>query len=55
MFTGDGWLSLEHPERAAEALLIPNNMAESQRTCEDDPKDGGGTHPPAHVAAGDQL
>jgi len=55
VLSGDAWLRPVNPEQVAEVLLVPNNMAESGRTCEMDRKDDGGTHPPRHVAAGDQL
>ncbi|WP_211234753.1 hypothetical protein [Glycomyces arizonensis] len=55
LLTGESWLGPEHPERTAEVLLIPNNMIHHRVTCEGDPKDGGGTHPPEHLVPGDQL
>ncbi|MEU9338204.1 hypothetical protein AB0D49_34495 [Streptomyces sp. NPDC048290] len=53
--TGDAWLTLEHPERATEVLLLPNDQSYPGRTCEQDPKDGGGPHPPEPAGRGDQL
>ncbi|MFJ2738393.1 hypothetical protein ACIO3O_01870 [Streptomyces sp. NPDC087440] len=54
--TGDGWLAVEHPERVAGVLLIPNDQHEADgRRCEQDPKDGGGVHPPESARVGDQL
>ncbi|MDT6986828.1 hypothetical protein ACFSUJ_27720 [Streptomyces lusitanus] len=53
--TGDGWLGVEHPERTAEVLVIPNDQSYQGRTCDEDMKDGGGTHPPDTPSPGDQL
>ncbi|MCT9011600.1 hypothetical protein [Streptomyces rhizosphaerihabitans] len=53
--TGDDWLAVEHPERVAEVLLIPNDQSYDGRTCEQDVKDGGGLHPPEPAGKGDQL
>ncbi|MFJ9106830.1 hypothetical protein [Streptomyces sp. NPDC102283] len=53
--TGDGWLAVERPEQVAEVLLIPNDQSYERRTCEQDSKDGGGTHPPEPAGRGDQL
>ncbi|WP_129844246.1 hypothetical protein [Streptomyces sp. RFCAC02] len=53
--TGDEWLSVERPERVARVLLIPNDQSYDPRYCEQDLKDGGGTHPPEPAEAGDQL
>ncbi len=54
--TGDGWLTVEHPERVAGVLLIPNDQSEEDgRTCKQDAKDGGGVHPPETASVGDQL
>ncbi len=53
--TGDSWLAVEHPERVAGVLLIPNDQSYDGRTCEEDIKDGGGPHPPEPAAMGDQL
>jgi hypothetical protein len=53
--TGDGWLVVEHPEQVAGVLLIPNDQSYSPRTCDQDAKDGGGTHPPKPAGKGDQL
>ncbi|MGR4853456.1 hypothetical protein [Streptomyces sp. LARHCF252] len=52
---GDDWLAVEHPERVAEVLLIPNDQSYVGRTCEQDIKDGGGLHPPEPAGVGDQL
>ncbi|MEU0100872.1 hypothetical protein [Streptomyces sp. NPDC006267] len=54
-FTGDDWFTLEHPERVAEVLLIPNDQSYDRRTCEQDVKDGGGTHPPDTPRPGEPL
>ncbi|MFI2374186.1 hypothetical protein ACH5AO_03815 [Streptomyces sp. NPDC018964] len=53
--TGDSWLAVEHPERVAGVLLIPNDQSYDGRTCEEDIKDGGGPHPPEPAAKGDRL
>lgn len=53
--TGDDWLTVEHPERVAGVLLIPNNQSEGGRSCAQDAKDGGGVHPPTTASVGDQL
>ncbi|WP_017586962.1 hypothetical protein [Nocardiopsis ganjiahuensis] len=53
--TGDDWLVVDHPEEVAEMLLIPNDRSYHRPTCEMDPKDGGGMHPPASPDMGDQL
>ncbi|WP_030265251.1 hypothetical protein [Streptomyces violens] len=53
--TGDDWLTVEHPEQVAGVLLIPNDQSYDRRTCEQDSKDGGGTHPPEPAGVGDQL
>ncbi|MFD7875842.1 hypothetical protein ACFV5G_17350 [Streptomyces sp. NPDC059766] len=53
--TGDEWLAVEHPERVAEVLLIPNDQSYDRRTCEQDIKDGGGPHPPKPAGRGDLL
>ncbi|RMI40788.1 hypothetical protein EBN88_12235 [Streptomyces triticirhizae] len=53
--TGDDWLVVEHPERVDGVLLIPNDQSYARRTCEEDSKDGGGTHPPKPPSRGDQL
>jgi hypothetical protein len=53
--TGDGWLAVEQPEQVAGVLLIPNDQSHDQRSCEQDIKDGGGTHPPKPAGRGDQL
>jgi hypothetical protein len=53
--TGDDWLAVEHPEQVSEVLLIPNDQSFDRRTCEQDIKDGGGTHPPKPAGKGDQL
>ncbi|MFC8535805.1 hypothetical protein ACFUJY_17865 [Streptomyces sp. NPDC057249] len=51
----DGWLAPEHPEQTTAVLLIPNDRSVNRRTCEQDPKDGGGAHPPKSAGVGDQL
>jgi hypothetical protein len=53
--TGDDWLAVEHPERVAGVLLIPNDQSDDGPTCEQDIKDGGGLHPPEPAGMGDQL
>ncbi|MFE7509616.1 hypothetical protein ACFU8I_00010 [Streptomyces sp. NPDC057540] len=53
--TGDDWLAVEHPERVAGVLFVPNDQSYDRRTCETDVKDGGGTHPPEPATVGDQL
>ncbi|MET9254864.1 hypothetical protein [Streptomyces sp. NPDC003717] len=53
--TGDDWLAVEHPERVAAVLLIPNDQSHHGRTCEEDIKDGGGAHPPEAPRPGDRL
>ncbi len=53
--TGDEWLAVEHPEQVAAVLLLPNDQSYDPRTCEQDRKDGGGTHPPKKAGKGDQL
>ncbi|MFF2021120.1 hypothetical protein ACFVW2_04825 [Streptomyces sp. NPDC058171] len=53
--TGDGWLAVERPERVAGMLLIPNDQSYGGRTCDQDAKDGGGTHPPEPASKGDRL
>ncbi|MFJ1618670.1 hypothetical protein [Streptomyces sp. NPDC088249] len=53
--TGDDWLVVEHPEQVAVVLLIPNDQSYDRPTCEQDIKDGGGTHPPEPAGTGDQL
>ncbi|TQJ85424.1 hypothetical protein [Streptomyces sp. SLBN-31] len=53
--TGDDWLTVEHPEQVTEVLLIPNDQSHDRRTCDQDIKDGGGTHPPKAADRGDQL
>ncbi|MFD8305088.1 hypothetical protein ACFV29_22505 [Streptomyces sp. NPDC059690] len=53
--TGDDWLAVEHPEQVAGVLMIPNDRSYDRRTCEQDIKDGGGTHPPKPAGRGDQL
>ncbi|MGV9340932.1 hypothetical protein [Streptomyces sp. NPDC003688] len=53
--TGDGWLYAEHPEQVTGVLLIPNDQSYDRRTCDQDPKDGGGPHPPKPAEEGDQL
>lgn len=53
--TGDDWLTVEHPGRVAVVLLIPNDRSYDRRTCEQDIKDGGGTHPPKPAGRGDRL
>ncbi|WP_097866726.1 hypothetical protein [Streptomyces sp. rh34] len=53
--TGDRWLVVEDSEQVAEVLLIPNDQSYEPRTCEQDMKDGGGTHPPETPRRGDQL
>ncbi|MFF9296499.1 hypothetical protein [Streptomyces sp. NPDC014764] len=55
-YTDDDYLAVDHPERVAEVLLIPNDQsAQDRRTCEDDIKDGGGVHPPDTPERGEQL
>lgn len=54
-FTGDDWLAVERPERVVGVLLIPNDQSYDRRTCAQDIKDGGGTHPPKPAAVGDRL
>ncbi|GED82980.1 hypothetical protein [Streptomyces sp. 6-11-2] len=53
--TGDDWLTVEHPEQVAGVLLIPNDQSYDRRACDQDPKDGGGPHPPEPPSRGDQL
>ncbi|MFE2582050.1 hypothetical protein [Streptomyces sp. NPDC059378] len=53
--TGDEWLAVDHPERVAGVLLIPNDQSYDRRTCEQDTKDGGGPHPPKPASRGDLL
>ncbi|MFI8201570.1 hypothetical protein [Streptomyces sp. NPDC085937] len=53
--TGDIWLDVDHPERVVGVLVIPNDQSYVGQTCEEDLKDGGGEHPPAPAAVGDQL
>ncbi|MEU3983365.1 hypothetical protein AB0F77_25300 [Streptomyces sp. NPDC026672] len=53
--TGDDWLFVEHPERVAGVLVIPNDQSYNRRTCDEDVKDGGGPHPPEPATEGDQL
>jgi hypothetical protein len=53
--TGDDWLTVEHPEQVAGVLLVPNDQSYDRRTCEQDIKDGGGTHPPKSPGRGDRL
>ncbi|MET8567615.1 hypothetical protein [Streptomyces sp. NPDC004783] len=53
--TGDDWLAVEHPDRVAGVLLIPNDQSYVGRTCEQDIKDGGGPHPPEPAGPGDRL
>ncbi|MEU0627665.1 hypothetical protein [Streptomyces sp. NPDC005989] len=53
--TSDDWLAVEHPERVAGVLLIPNDRSYDGRTCDQDMKDGGGPHPPEPAGVGDQL
>ncbi|MFJ3661802.1 hypothetical protein ACIPPM_15220 [Streptomyces sp. NPDC090119] len=53
--TGDEWLAVEHPERVAAVLFIPNDQYYDRRTCAVDVKDGGGMHPPEQPGTGDQL
>ncbi|MFI1930266.1 hypothetical protein [Streptomyces sp. NPDC020330] len=53
--TGDEWLAVEDPEQVAEVLLIPNDQSHEPRSCEQDMKDGGGTHPPETPRRGDRL
>ncbi|WP_309054905.1 hypothetical protein [Streptomyces sp.] len=53
--TGDDWLTVEHPGQVAAVLLIPNDRSYDRPTCDQDVKDGGGTHPPAPAGTGDQL
>ncbi|MFC8230932.1 hypothetical protein [Streptomyces sp. NPDC057287] len=53
--TGDDWLTVEHPEQVAGVLLIPNDQDYDRRSCAQDAKDGGGTHPPEPATVGDQL
>ncbi|MFK0236682.1 hypothetical protein [Streptomyces vinaceus] len=53
--TGDDWLAVEHPERVAGVLFIPNDQSYDRRTCEVDIKDGGGIHPPERPGRGEQL
>ncbi|MFE9607328.1 hypothetical protein [Streptomyces sp. NPDC006012] len=53
--TGDDWLAVPHPEQVAGVLLIPNDQSHDRRTCEQDIKDGGGSHPPEPVGMGDHL
>ncbi|NEC48595.1 hypothetical protein G3I18_08375 [Actinospica acidiphila] len=54
--TGDEYLAVDHPERVAAVLLIPNDQStQDRRTCEDDMKDGGGVHPPDMPRQGEQL
>jgi hypothetical protein len=53
--TGDGWLAVEHPEQVAGVLFIPNDQSYDPRTCDQDGKDGGGTHPPKPAGKGDRL
>ncbi|MFE0700014.1 hypothetical protein [Streptomyces sp. NPDC058872] len=55
VLTGDDWLAVEHPEQVVEVLLIPNDQSYRRRTCEQDVKDGGGTHPPQPAGRGDRL
>lgn len=51
----DDWLAVEHPGQVAGVLLIPNDQSYDRRTCDDDPKDGGGKHPPEPARVGDRL
>ncbi|MEU9398679.1 hypothetical protein [Streptomyces sp. NPDC048242] len=53
--TGDDWLYTKHPEQVTGVLLIPNDQSYDRRTCDQDPKDGGGPHPPKPASIGDQL
>ncbi|KOT44728.1 hypothetical protein ADK41_03785 [Streptomyces caelestis] len=55
VLTGDSRLAVEHPERVAGVLLVPNDQSYVGRTCEEDLKDGGGPHPPEPATLGDQL
>ncbi|MFE1035944.1 hypothetical protein ACFW40_29110 [Streptomyces sp. NPDC058807] len=52
---GEDWLAVEHPERGAGVLFVPNGRFYAGQTCEDDIKDGGGPHPPEPARVGDQL
>ncbi|MER5840914.1 hypothetical protein [Streptomyces prasinus] len=53
--TGDDWLAVDHPAQVAGVLLLPNDQSYDRRTCEQDVKDGGGTHPPEPAGTGDRL
>ncbi|MGP3775897.1 hypothetical protein ACTWJ8_34245 [Streptomyces sp. SDT5-1] len=53
--TADPYLAVDHPERVAKVLLIPNDQSYNGRTCDEDLKDGGGHHPPESPSVGDQL
>ncbi|MFI0263590.1 hypothetical protein ACH4OW_31725 [Streptomyces sp. NPDC017056] len=53
--TGDDWLTVEHPGQVAGVLLIPNDRSYDPRTCDQDIRDGGGTHPPKPAGRGEQL
>ncbi|MFE0640830.1 hypothetical protein ACFW2Y_04295 [Streptomyces sp. NPDC058877] len=55
VLTGDGWLAVEHPKRVVDVLLIPDDRSYDRRTCEQDVKDCGGTHPPKPADRGDRL
>ncbi|MGA5874983.1 hypothetical protein ACPC3D_03940 [Streptomyces cellulosae] len=55
-YTGDEYLTVDHPEQVTEVLLIPNDQStHDRRTCEDDIKDGGGVHPPDEPDRGEKL
>ncbi|MEW2130376.1 hypothetical protein [Streptomyces sp. NPDC005435] len=53
--TADSWLTVDHPHQVTAVLLIPNDQHFTGRTCNEDPKDGGGPHPPESPKRGDQL
>lgn len=53
--TGDDRIAVDRPEEVAGVLFVPNDQSYERRTCEQDGKDGGGTHPPERAGAGDRL
>jgi hypothetical protein len=54
-FTWDDWIAVDNPEIVDAVLLVPNDQAESRKTCEQDPMYGGGVHKPTSPLPGDQL
>ncbi|THV32263.1 hypothetical protein E9998_00115 [Glycomyces paridis] len=55
VYTGDEWLFPEDLGRVADVLIVPNDVTDDRAMCDQDAKDGGGTHPPEGPVPGERL